>query len=390
MSDSQRDGTSRRYRKIELGGYNLPTRDALSADEEHAIARTIQTGNAALAGLIDLLVPGLEAALESTDISPLDRQVLLAPAMAGARQAVERYALSRASDGDFVGSAATMIQQAVAEYIDGSDRRRWECGGDGTQWASERLPRAVFEEHAETLIALDPKLLAALRARAEAIETLVEAHSRLLASMLAARQGRGQDDPDLLQRGVIALRRAAESFDPDRHPRFNPLARTAIANEFANARREDSRATASGCRLIGEYRTEEIRLADRSGGPPTEREIFDGLGWSRTKRQNYRKAVAAANPGPVEGQPCRRKASNPLQELIDREDNKRFDAAWGSLGELAQQILVARYLADRRETRADLVTRLGLSLHRLRCIEEESLQKLRCLFEADGGDWPTA
>src|SRR4051812_11819924 len=109
--------------------------------------------------------------------------------------------------------------------------------------------------------------------------------------MLAARQGGGQDDPDLLQRGQLALRRAAESFDPDRHPRFNPLARTAITNEFENARREDSGTTASACRLIGEFKRAEIRLVGRPGDLPTESDVFESLSWSRSKRDNYRKAV---------------------------------------------------------------------------------------------------
>jgi RNA polymerase sigma factor (sigma-70 family) len=382
MPDTRSDGPQRRYRKIQLDGYHLPKGAPLSADEERTIAWTIQNGNAALARLVELVVPALEGALESADVAPFDRRALLGPALAGARQAVERHALSRASAGEFVSCAATMIQQAVAEYIDGSDRRRWDCGGDGIRWASVRLTRKVFEEHGGASVSLDPRLLAALRARAEAIETLICAHTRLLASMLAARLGRGHDDPDLLQRGRIALRRAAESFDPERHPRFNPLARTAITNEFENARREDSGASASACRLIGEFKREELRLADRPGGLPSEREVFDRLGWSRTKRDNYRKAVAAAaNAAPVEGQPHRRQASNPLWELIHRDETKRFDTAWAALEEPAQEILISRFLAAKRETRTELVARLGLTLYSVRRIEEESLEKLRRLLD---------
>ena len=176
-----------------------------------------------------------------------------------------------------------------------------------------------------------PGALEALRARAEAIKTLVQAHTPLLASMLAARQGRGHDDPDLLQRGLLAMRCAAEAFDTGRHPRFSPLARTAIVHEFENAHREDSGATASGCRLIAEYKRAEMRLADRPGALPSERDVFETLGWSRTKRENYRKAVAAASRDPVEGEPHRRQADNPLQELIAKEEAKQFEVAWGSL-----------------------------------------------------------
>jgi RNA polymerase sigma factor (sigma-70 family) len=391
MADTEGGAASRRHRKIEFNGYELPTRDPLSAEEERQIARAIQSGNAALTRLVELLVPLVEATLASTDTSPLDRRALFDPALAGVRRAVERHALSGASDGEFVGCAATMIQQAVAEYIDGSDRRRWDCGGDGARWASDRLPRKILEAHPAASAAMDPALLAALRARAEAIDTLVHAHTRLLVSMLAARRGRGQDDPDMLQRGLLALWRAAESFDPDRHPRFSPLARTAVTNEFENARREESGSTASGCRLIAEFQRAEMRLADRPGGPPTEREVFDILGWSRTKRENYCKAVAAAaSPGLVGDEPHRRQATNPLQELIVRDEAKRFEAAWASLGEPAQKILVARFLAEKRETRADLVARLGLTLHQVRRIEEESLENLRRLLEADGPNRPTA
>jgi RNA polymerase sigma factor (sigma-70 family) len=391
MADTQGDGPARPYRKIQLGGYVLPTGKPLSAQEEHELARTIQTGNTALSQLVELLAPSLEAALASVDTSPFDHRDLLGHALAGARRAVERHALSGAADGEFVGRAATMIQQAVAEYIDGSDRRRWDCGGDGGQWATKRLARKIFEDHAARAPAMDPALLEALRARAQAIDILVRAHSRMLASMLAARQGRGQDDPDLLQRGVLALWRAAESFDPDRHPRFNPLARTAITYEFENARREDSGATASACRLIGEFKKAETRLASSPGDPPTESDVFESLGWSTTKRENHRKAVAAAaSPDPVEGHPQRRQATNLLQELIAQEKCKRFEAAWGSLGEQAQEILVARFLAEKRETRADLVARLGLTLHQVRRLEEESLETLGRLLGADGPNRPTA
>jgi RNA polymerase sigma factor (sigma-70 family) len=388
MSDTQGDGSPRQYRKIELNGYEVPTRGRLSEDEERVCARTIQAGNAALLRLVDFLAPSLQAAIQSADTSPLDYRTLLEVALAGARRAVERHALSRSSDGEFVGCAATMIQEAVAEYIDGSDRRRWDCGGDGKRWASARLTRKMFEDHAGASAAMDPVLLEALRARAEAIETLVEAHAPLLISMLAARQGRGHADPDLLQRGLLAMRRAAEAFDPDRHPRFSPLARAAIAHEFENARREDSGATASGCRLIAEYKRAEMRLADRLSLPPSERDVFESLSWSRTKRENYRKAVAAANPDPVEGRPNRRQAENPLQELIAQEEAKRFEAAWGRLSAQAQQILIARFMAEKRETRGELVARLGLSLHRVRRLEEESLETLRRLLGADGPNRP--
>src|SRR5262249_15631663 len=63
MSDAQGDETSPRYRKIELDGYDLPIGGPLSADEEQEIGRTIQAGNAALARLVELLAPALEAAL---------------------------------------------------------------------------------------------------------------------------------------------------------------------------------------------------------------------------------------------------------------------------------------------------------------------------------------
>jgi hypothetical protein len=144
MSDIQGDGTSSRYRKIELDGYDLPIGGPLSIDEVREAGRAIQAGNAALARLVELLAPALEAVLESADVSPFDRHTLLVPALAGARQAVEHHALSGAADGEFVDRVAAMIQQAVAEYIDGSDGRRWDCGGDGTQWASVRLTRQAF------------------------------------------------------------------------------------------------------------------------------------------------------------------------------------------------------------------------------------------------------
>lgn len=171
MADTQGDGPARPYRKIELSGYVLPTSRPLSAQEERELARTIQAGNAALSRLVELLAPSLEAALASADTSPLDRRDLLGHALVGIRRAVERHALSGVSDGEFVGCAATMIQQAVADYIDGSDRRRWDCGGDGGQWATKRLARKVLEDHAAGAPAMDPALLEALRARARAIDT---------------------------------------------------------------------------------------------------------------------------------------------------------------------------------------------------------------------------
>lgn len=390
MSDTQGHGSPRRCRKIELDGYRLPTAARLSEEEERACARRIQAGNTALVRLVDLLAPSLRSAIQSADTSPFDQRTLLDVALAGARRAVEHHALSEASESEFVSCATSMIQEAVAEYIDGSNQRRWNCGGDGARWASTRLTRRVFEDHASGLAAIDSSLLQALRTRAEAIETLVRAHSRLLASMIAAKQGRGHDDPDLLQRGRLALRRAAESFDPDRHPRFSPLARTAISNEFENARREDSGATASGCRLIAEFQKAEMRLVDRLGTPPGEREVFDSLGWSRTKRQNYLKAVAAAAPpDPVEGLPHRRRVATPLQELIEREEAKRFEAAWGSLNAQAREILVARYLAEKRKTRQELGARLRLSVHQVRRLEKESLETLRRLMGTDQTDRPT-
>src|SRR5690606_11691281 len=115
-------------------GYILPKLKPLSADEERNLARIIQAGNNALDRIAERLKPVIEATLSSVDTSPLDTRTLLAPALVGVRQAAEGHAASGKVDGEFITSAAPMIQRAVAEYIDRSDKHRWACGGDGAGW----------------------------------------------------------------------------------------------------------------------------------------------------------------------------------------------------------------------------------------------------------------
>ena len=70
----------------------------------------------------------------------------------------------------------------------------------------------------------------------------------------------------------------AEALGPEATLSKSTVAKVceAIAHEFENARREDSGATASGCRLIAEYKRAEMRLADRPGTPPSDRDDSAG------------------------------------------------------------------------------------------------------------------
>jgi RNA polymerase sigma factor (sigma-70 family) len=324
----------------------------------------------------------LEEILCSIDVAPFEPEMLLEPAREGLRRALANHAGSPEPAGRFATCAAELVRASVASFIDDSGSGLKLGEGGGTSWASDRLAWEAFAGIDAHGSATDPALWRAVRERERAIAILVGSHMQLLRSVVASRSGRGTDDEDLMQQGVIALRRAAESFVADRGAAFSTHATNVIRNEFNDVTRRASGCTANASRLIAEFSREKWRIFRETGAMPSREQVFDGLLWSPTKRGNYQKAVAACDRQSLDeltgvGPGVRSLSRDPLEDLIRREDEKFLSDALDSLGPDERQLITAKYYGPAPLSLKERAARVFLSPAELQKREAEVEGKLR-------------
>src|SRR6266508_6843104 len=105
-------------------------------------------------------------------------------------------------------------------------------------------------------------------------DRLVEANLRLVLSVARRYRGRGLPPEDLVQEGALALRRAAEGFDPERGDRFAAYAVLWVREAMVRAITQDLRAIRVPPRVVARIgqlaRAEEFLRARLERDPRPE------------------------------------------------------------------------------------------------------------------------
>ncbi len=239
-----------------------------------------------------------------------------------------------------------------------------------------------------------------LRKRDEkALHELVGAHARLVVRIAAGFRMSGLPLADLIQEGNIGLMEAAERFDPARDVRFSTYASWWIVASIQNYILRNSSIVRAATtpkqrrlffnlrrlrgRLGGGYdgglTTEErMTLARRFGVTLVEVERME----AHLTRPDQSLNLAIGNDESAEIQDFIADTAPTPEEIAERDSGirARRDSLRKALDRLTpreRQIIVRRFLEDRKETLAEIGDTFGVSKERIRQIEARALAKLK-------------
>jgi RNA polymerase sigma-32 factor len=232
-----------------------------------------------------------------------------------------------------------------------------------------------------------------------ALHELVGAHARLVVRIAAGFRVSGLPMADLIQEGNIGLMEAAERFDPEREVRFSTYASWWIVASIQNFILRNSSIVRAATtpkqrrlffnlrrlrgRLTGGYdgglsTDERMMLAERFGVTMAEVERME----SHLTRPDQSLNLAIGSDESAEIQDFIADTAPTPEEVAERSSGVRarrasIDKALGKLTPRERQIIVRRFLEDRKETLAQIGSSFGVSKERIRQIEARALQKLK-------------
>ncbi len=242
------------------------------------------------------------------------------------------------------------------------------------------LPRFPLLSEDETLKLLEKTRQGDQKAR----EKLVNCNYRLVFNILKRFEGRGHDEEDIFQIGVIGLIKAIDNFDPSYNVKFSTYAVPMIIGEIRRFLRDDqpiktTRALKERAVKAKQSRERLVRKLDRE---PTVEEIAQDLG---IDKDDVVLAIEAAQ-FPVslfervgsEGEDssqvidCVPESDEDELKWLEKIDLKN---ALSCLPERERQLISLRYFHDK--TQAEVGSQLGLSQVQVSRLEKRAFAKLR-------------
>jgi RNA polymerase sporulation-specific sigma factor len=228
------------------------------------------------------------------------------------------------------------------------------------------------------------KLLAkSRRGDHKAREKLVKSNFRLVFNIVKRFEGRGYDQDDLFQIGVIGLIKAIDNFDPAFQVKFSTYAVPLIIGEIRRFLRDDNpvkvtRALREKGILVKRARE---KLIGALGREPTVAEIAEDM---QCGRDEVIAALEAAQPIISLFETVSQKDSEPLC-VIDSLKSEDSQEAWFeqialrqafvNLSPRERQIIWLRFFQDK--TQAEIGAVLGLSQVQVSRLERQAVARLR-------------
>ena len=232
-----------------------------------------------------------------------------------------------------------------------------------------------------------------------ALHELIEAHGRLVVRIAAGFRSSGLPLADLIQEGNIGLMEAADRFDPERQVRFSTYASWWIVASIQNFILRNSSivraaTTPKQRRLFFNLRRLKAKISSSYDGILTTDEraaIADKLDVTPADVEKMESHLARpdqslnATVGLDEGAELQELMPDdgPTPEDLAAQDSAgRTQRNWiaealDRLSPRERQIIVSRFLGDKKITLAEIGDTFGVSKERIRQIEARALEKMR-------------
>lgn len=222
----------------------------------------------------------------------------------------------------------------------------------------------------------------------EARDKLVNSNLRLISTMLRRFQGRGYEEDDLFQVGVIGLIKAIDRFDTTYEVRFSTYAVPMIIGEIKRFLRDDGPLKVSRTykdNLIQIRRAQE-KLRDCLGREPTLGELEAEVGLP--KEILNASLEAGCSPFSIDeavygddGSPLYRvdQLKSPQNEEEDSVKRLALEEMLEKLEPREREIIRLRFFEDK--TQAQVADRIGLSQVQISRLERAIIKKCRQMLD---------
>ena len=231
---------------------------------------------------------------------------------------------------------------------------------------------------------MDALLLKVKEGDEAAREKLIEGNLRLVLSVIARFEKRGESADDLFQVGCIGLIKAISNFDPTKQVRFSTYGVPMIAGEVRRYLRDNSAIRVSRSLRDVAYRVLQCKetMTTRMGREPTLEEIAKELELSQEEVSEALDAVCA----PVSlYDPVYSDGGDPLTVMDQVRDTKNTEGSWmehialkeafKALAPREKQILSMRFYDGK--TQMEVAGLVGISQAQVSRLEKNAISAMR-------------